>query len=145
MRFTKMRRAVEVHIQSTLPGLVLDCSLPPGQLYSSLDCYRHLGELKTLSQRNISVKKRAERIQRGLIKNAHVRICEYDLPRRCAVRVTADLAEFFPCQRSRIPFFMGGGTKNNCGIPRTSRKAYFTCESPGSPMIFLTVEGPRCP
>jgi hypothetical protein len=24
-------------------------------------------------------------------------------------------------------------------------EAYFTCEPPASPMIFLTVEGPRCP
>ncbi len=54
----KMRRAVEVHIQSTLPYLMLDCTLPTGQPPSSLDGYRNLRKLKTLSQRNISVEKR---------------------------------------------------------------------------------------
>ncbi len=38
--------------------------------FNSLDGYRPLGELKELSQRNISVEKRAERIQRGLEQNA---------------------------------------------------------------------------
>jgi hypothetical protein len=49
---------------------MLDCSLPPGQPSDSLDGYRHLGELKTLSQRNISVEEPAERIQRDLEQNA---------------------------------------------------------------------------
>jgi hypothetical protein len=53
------------HFQGILPDLVLDCSLPPGQLSNSLDGYRHIGELMTLSQRNFSVeeRERAERIQ----------------------------------------------------------------------------------
>jgi hypothetical protein len=52
-------------------NVMLDCSLlPPGQPSKSLDGYRHLGELKALSQRNISVEKRAERIQRNLEQNA---------------------------------------------------------------------------
>ncbi len=49
---------------------MLDCSLPPGQPSNSLDGYRHLGELTTLSQRNMSVGKRAEHIQLDLIQNA---------------------------------------------------------------------------
>ena len=50
---------------------MLDCSLPPGQpSNSTLDGYRHLGELKTLSQRSILVQKRAERIQLDLDQNA---------------------------------------------------------------------------
>ncbi len=48
---------------------MLDCSLPPGLPSNSFDGYRHLGELKTLSQRNMSVEKRAEHIQLGLIQN----------------------------------------------------------------------------
>ncbi len=47
-----------------------DCSVPPGQPSNSLDGYRHLGELKTLLQRNISFEERAERIQRDLEQNA---------------------------------------------------------------------------
>ena len=50
--------------------MMLDCSLPPGQPPNSLDGYRHLGELKTLAQLNISVEERAERIQRDLEQNA---------------------------------------------------------------------------
>jgi hypothetical protein len=50
--------------------MVLDCSLPPGQPSNSLDGYRHLGELKPLLQRNISVEERAERIQLDLEQNA---------------------------------------------------------------------------
>ena len=49
---------------------MLDCSLPPGQPSNSLDGYRHFGELKTLSQRNMSVEKRAEHIQLDLDQNA---------------------------------------------------------------------------
>ena len=49
---------------------MLDCSLPPGPPSNPLDGHRHLGELKTLSQRNMSVEKRAERIQRDLEQNA---------------------------------------------------------------------------
>ena len=56
----------ERHLQGILPDMVFDCSLPPGPPSNSLDGYRHLGELKTLSQRNISVEERAERIQRDL-------------------------------------------------------------------------------
>ena len=51
---------------------MLYCSLPPGQPSNSLDGYRHLGELKALSQRSISAEKRAERIQRDLEQNAKV-------------------------------------------------------------------------
>ncbi len=58
------------HLQGILPDLVLDCSLPPGQPSNSLDGYRHLGELKALLQRNISVEERAERIRRDLEQNA---------------------------------------------------------------------------
>ena len=57
------------HLQGNLPDLVLDYSLPPGQPSNSLDGYRHLGELKTLSQRNKSVEKRAEHIQLDLNQN----------------------------------------------------------------------------
>jgi hypothetical protein len=60
----------ERHIQGILPDIVLDCSLPPGLPSNSLDGYRHLGELRTLSQRNMSVEKRAQRIQRDLEQNA---------------------------------------------------------------------------
>jgi hypothetical protein len=60
----------ERHIQGILPDLMLDCSLLPGQPSNSLDGYRHLGELKTLSQRNMSVGKRAEHIKRDLEQNA---------------------------------------------------------------------------
>ena len=49
---------------------MFDCSLPPGLPSNPLDGYRHLGELKTLSQRNMSVVKRAEHIQLDLIQNA---------------------------------------------------------------------------
>jgi hypothetical protein len=49
---------------------MLDCSLPPGQPSNSLGGYRHLGELKTLAQRNISVEERARRIQLDLDQNA---------------------------------------------------------------------------
>jgi hypothetical protein len=49
---------------------MLDCSLPPGQPSNSLDGYRHLGELKTLSQRNMPVEKRAEHIQLDLEQNS---------------------------------------------------------------------------
>ena len=49
---------------------MLDCSLPLGQPSNSLDGYRHLGELKALSQRNISAEERAERIQRNLEQHA---------------------------------------------------------------------------
>ena len=49
---------------------MLDCSIPPGQPSNYLDGYRHLGELKTLAQRNISVEEREERIQRDLEQNA---------------------------------------------------------------------------
>ena len=58
------------NLQGILPDLMLDCSLPPGQQPNSLDGYRHLGELKTLSQRTISVEERAERIQLDLEQNA---------------------------------------------------------------------------
>jgi hypothetical protein len=60
----------ERHLQGILPDVVFDCLLPPGQPSNSLDGYRHLGKLKTLSQRKISVEKRAERIQRDLEQNA---------------------------------------------------------------------------
>ena len=49
---------------------MLDCSLPPGQPYNSLDGYRHLGELRTLAQRNLLVAERARRIQLDLDQNA---------------------------------------------------------------------------
>jgi hypothetical protein len=49
---------------------VLDCSLPPGQPPNSLCGYWHLGKLTALSQRNISVEERAERIQLELDQNA---------------------------------------------------------------------------
>jgi hypothetical protein len=49
---------------------VLGCSLPLGQPSNYFDGYRHLGELKTLSQRTISFEERAERIQRDLERNA---------------------------------------------------------------------------
>ncbi len=49
---------------------MFDCSLPPGQPSNSLDGYRHLGELKTLVQRNVSVEERARRIQLDLDQNA---------------------------------------------------------------------------
>ncbi len=49
---------------------MLECSLPPGQPPNSLGGYRHLGELRALSQRNISVEERAERTQRDLEQNA---------------------------------------------------------------------------
>jgi hypothetical protein len=58
------------NLQGILPDLMLGCSLPPGQPSNSLDGYRHLGELKTLLQRNMSVEKRAEHIQLDLEKNA---------------------------------------------------------------------------
>ena len=58
------------NLQGIPPDLMLDCSLPPGQPSNSLDGYRHLGELKALSQRNMSVEKRAEHIQLDLVQNA---------------------------------------------------------------------------
>ena len=58
------------YLKGILSDRVLDCSLPPGQPSNSLDGYRQLGELKTPSQRNFSVKKRVERIQRDLEQNA---------------------------------------------------------------------------
>jgi hypothetical protein len=58
------------NLQGILPDLMLDCLLTPGQPSNSLDSYRHLGELKTLSQRNMSVEKRGEHIQLDLIQNA---------------------------------------------------------------------------
>ncbi len=58
------------NLQGVLPDLMLDCSLPPGQPSNSLDGYRHLGELKKLSQQNMSVEKRAEHIQLDLDQNA---------------------------------------------------------------------------
>ena len=58
------------YLQGILLDLVLDCLLPPGQPSSSLDGYQHLGELKTLSQRSVTVEERAERIQRDLEQNA---------------------------------------------------------------------------
>ncbi len=48
---------------------MFDCSLPPGQPPNSLDGYRHLGELKTLAQRNISVVERAMHIKLDLDQN----------------------------------------------------------------------------
>jgi hypothetical protein len=45
-------------------------SLPQGQPSNSFDGYRHLGELRALSQRKMSVGKRAEHIQRDLEQNA---------------------------------------------------------------------------
>ncbi len=49
---------------------MLDCALPPGQQFNSPDGDRHLGELKTLSQRSISVEERAGRIRWDLDQNA---------------------------------------------------------------------------
>ena len=60
----------EQHLQGILPDLILDCLLPPGPPSNPLDGYRHLGEMKTLSQRNIPVEERARRIQQDLIKHA---------------------------------------------------------------------------
>jgi hypothetical protein len=58
------------NLQCILPDLMLDCSLPPGQPSNFLDGYRHLGELKALAQRNISVEERARRIKLDLDQNA---------------------------------------------------------------------------
>ncbi len=49
---------------------MLVSSLPPGQPPSSLDGYRHFGELRTLAQRSILVEERARRIQFDLDQNA---------------------------------------------------------------------------
>ena len=70
----------ERHIQGIPPNLMLDCSLPPGLPSKPLDSHRHLGELKTLSQRNMSVEERAQRIQQGLIK--HVKDLDARDPRK---------------------------------------------------------------
>jgi hypothetical protein len=59
-----------VKIRGILPDLICDCSLPPGLPSNPLDGHRHLGESKALSQRNMSVEERAQRIQQGLIKHA---------------------------------------------------------------------------
>ncbi len=58
------------HLEGILFDIVLVCSLPPGQPSNSLDGYRHLGELKALTQRNISIEEREERIQQDLEQNA---------------------------------------------------------------------------
>ncbi len=60
----------ERHLQGILPDLILDCSLLPVLPSNPLDGHRHLGEMKTLSQRNISVEERAQRIQRDLKRHA---------------------------------------------------------------------------
>ena len=62
--------ADERHLQGILPDLLLDCSLPPGLPSNPLDGHRHLGEMKTLSQRKKSVEERAQRIQRDLKEHA---------------------------------------------------------------------------
>ena len=49
---------------------MLDCSLPPGQPSNSLDGCRQLVELKTVSQRNLSVEERAVKIQRDVVQHA---------------------------------------------------------------------------
>jgi hypothetical protein len=58
------------HIQGILPDMMLDCSLPPGQQSNPLDGCRHLVELKTISQRNVSVEERAAKIQRDIVQHA---------------------------------------------------------------------------
>ncbi len=58
------------NLQGILPDLMLDCSLPPDQPFNYLDGYRHLGKVKTLAQRNISVEERARCIQLDLYQSA---------------------------------------------------------------------------
>ncbi len=57
-------------LQGIPPDMILGCSLPTGQPSNSLDGYRHLGELKALAQRKVSVEERARRIQLDLVQNA---------------------------------------------------------------------------
>jgi hypothetical protein len=60
----------ERHLQGIIPDMMLDCSLPPGQPSNSLDGCRQLVELKTISQRNVSVEERAVKIQREVVQHA---------------------------------------------------------------------------
>ena len=97
---------------------MLDCSLPPGQPSNSLDGYRHLGELRTLAQRNISVEERARRIQQDLIKHAkdldardprntvHAEMKSYGIEGRYIAQVVGRFGEFstdFIMLRDYIP------------------------------------------
>ncbi len=50
----------------------------------------------------------------------------------------------FHQQISSTPRHRVGKKKTQCGFPQLL-EAYFTCEPFGSPLILLTVEGPRCP
>ena len=76
---TTPRHAHVVHVNTAKrhSALALPCTFllttkhrPSGTHEKSLDGYRHLGELKALSQRNISVEERARRIQLDLDQNA---------------------------------------------------------------------------
>jgi hypothetical protein len=49
---------------------MLDASLPPGLPTNKLDGIRHFLELKTLSQRDMSIAHRARHIQRDLEEHA---------------------------------------------------------------------------
>jgi hypothetical protein len=60
----------ERHLQGIIPGMMVDGLLPPGQSPNNLDGCWQLVELKTLSQRGMSVDSRAERIQRDAEKRA---------------------------------------------------------------------------
>ena len=60
----------ERHLQGIIPDMMLDCSLPPGQPSNPLDGCRQLVELKTISQRNVSVEERAVKIQRDIEQHA---------------------------------------------------------------------------
>jgi hypothetical protein len=74
---------------------------------NSLGGYRHLGDLKTLPQRNISVEERAERIQRDLDQNAtdlgardpcstvHADMKSYGIEGRYIALVVGRFGEFF--------------------------------------------------
>ena len=72
-------------------------------MLNSLGGYRHLGDLKTLPQRNISVEERAERIQRDLDQNGardprstvHADMKSYGIEGRYIALVVGRFGEFF--------------------------------------------------